>query len=366
MLKWLKNNRIWVFLGGILLVALLGAALRAPSVLPAGAFQLPADPVEFAPEPEPLESPAPAKAPEGAVTVSVGGQRLFTLESEETAAAFLNGLLQQAYEAADSALYPGAAFLGEVTLQMPQPGETVLPLEQAQALLLADPGLIPIAVSTTAAEIQFTDYERKTEKSALLPLGSRMIATLGREGASVTLRTTTAITGEAAATTASGPEQVLWQPITETLLSGKYRSSSPTKEPGKGEGEKGPKDVELTLKRPVRADISSNFGTRIGAMHYGVDYACKAGTEVTAPVSGKVIYAAERGEYGTVLEIETSEGFVLRLARITALTVKRGDIVESGQAVAQVAKTQEEEGKPHVHMELLYGGVAYNPRQYLK
>ncbi len=346
-------------------MAVIGAVVRAPSFLPAGAFQPEETAMEFTDAPEDSAEPVLLKAPEGAVTVTVGGERLFTLESEQTAAAFLNGLLQTAYDHADKTQYPGAAFVQEVALLMPSPGETVLPLEEAQSLLAADPGLIPVAVTTTAVEEAYTPYETETEKSTLLPTGSRMLKTMGKQGAAITVNQTTAISGEAMAQTETVLEKALWEPVTEQRLTGKYRSSKPEKEPGKTEGADGPEDISLELARPVKASITSNFGTRLGAMHYGVDYACKAGTAVTAPVSGKVIYAAERGEYGYVLEIETENGFTVRLARITGLTVALGDTVESGLTVAAVAETNEEEGKPHVHMEVLYEGVAYNPRQYL-
>lgn len=366
MYDWIKRNLIGVFLGAVLLIAAVGALTRGSGLLPAGAlqFQSPAAVEVLEPEPEPAV--VLPKAPEGAVTVRVGDTRLFTLESEEIAAAFLNGLLQSAYDGADITLHPGAKFLQEVALMMPEPGETVLPLAEAEALLTADPALIPIAVTTTwAEETPGEAYETETEKSALLPKGSRMIKQLGSTGQTVTLFSSTILSGEAQASTDTVAAHTLWETRAEELVTGRYSASRPEKEPGKTEGEKGPKDVELTLKRPVKASISSNFGTRLGAMHYGVDYACKAGAAVTAPVAGVVIYAAERGEYGFVLEIETENGCVVRLARLSDCTVKLGDAVEAEQALAVAAEASVENDKPRVHMEVLIGGVAYNPRQYL-
>lgn len=116
--------------------------------------------------------------------------------------------------------------------------------------------------------------------------------------------------------------------------------------------------------------VSSHFGKRIDpftgrvAWHKGIDFAGKMGTDVTAVAAGVVVWAGERYGYGNLVEINHGNGFTTRYAHSGVINVKLGDIVNKGQAIAQMGSTGRSTG-PHVHFEVLKNGHAVDPRNYI-
>lgn len=115
--------------------------------------------------------------------------------------------------------------------------------------------------------------------------------------------------------------------------------------------------------------ISSRFGLRkhpiLGTWraHTGTDYAAAAGTPVRAIGDGTVIFAGHRGGYGNCLEIRHRNGFVSRYGHLRGFAsgVRVGRSVSIGQTVAYVGMTGLATG-PHLHFEILVGGVQRDPR----
>ena len=123
--------------------------------------------------------------------------------------------------------------------------------------------------------------------------------------------------------------------------------------------------------RPVRDGyISSGFGVRMDpftgeeGIHKGVDFAAPAGTEVLAVAAGVVTWAGPREGYGNLVEIEHGKGYSTRYAHNSAILVHVGDEVQRGQPIARVGSTGRSTG-PHVHFEVLRGGVQINPMSFV-
>lgn len=123
--------------------------------------------------------------------------------------------------------------------------------------------------------------------------------------------------------------------------------------------------------RPVtRGWMSSRFGYRTDpfkgnlAMHKGVDFAGKEGSDVVATASGVVTYAAERYGYGLMVEINHGNGLSTRYGHAKELTVKTGDIVKPGETIAKMGSSGRSTG-PHVHYEVLKDGRQVNPQPYI-
>ena len=118
--------------------------------------------------------------------------------------------------------------------------------------------------------------------------------------------------------------------------------------------------------------ISSVFGRRrhpiLGRTraHKGTDYAAGSGTPVRAIGDGTVVYAGWRGGYGNTLEIRHRNGYVTRYAHLRGFAkgVRGGRGVGIGQTVAYVGSTGLSSG-PHLHFEVLVGGVQRDPRTAL-
>lgn len=123
--------------------------------------------------------------------------------------------------------------------------------------------------------------------------------------------------------------------------------------------------------RPVsRGWMSSRYGYRTDpfngqrAMHKGVDFAGKDGSDIIATASGLVTYSGERWGYGLMVEINHGNGLATRYGHAKELLVKPGDIVKPGQLIARMGSSGRSTG-PHVHYEVLKNGRQVNPQPYI-
>ena len=118
-------------------------------------------------------------------------------------------------------------------------------------------------------------------------------------------------------------------------------------------------------------DYSSNFGWRIdpftgkNAMHEGVDFMAPVGTPIMASASGIVVYSGFHPQYGNMVEIDHGNDIVTRYGHASRLLVKVGQVVRSGQEIAEVGSTGRSTGS-HLHFEVRYKGIAQNPRRFLE
>lgn len=119
--------------------------------------------------------------------------------------------------------------------------------------------------------------------------------------------------------------------------------------------------------------ISSVFGLRrhpiLGTVrrHQGMDYAAARGTPVRALGNGTVIFAGWRGGYGKTIEIRHTNGFVTRYGHLHAFArgIRRGAHVGIAETIGQVGSTGLSTA-PHLHFEVLVGGVHRDPRVALR
>ena len=119
--------------------------------------------------------------------------------------------------------------------------------------------------------------------------------------------------------------------------------------------------------------ISSTFGSRFHPIlglwraHKGTDYAASAGTPVRAIGNAVVVRAGWSNGYGNMLELRHPNGYVSRYGHLRAFAkgVSAGRRVAIGQTVAFVGMTGLATG-PHLHFEVLVGGVQRDSRVALK
>ena len=98
--------------------------------------------------------------------------------------------------------------------------------------------------------------------------------------------------------------------------------------------------------------------------HSGIDIAARAGTPVQATASGQVTFADFDPELGHMVVIEHGGIYTTRYGHNRALLVKEGDYVRQGQYIALVG-TSTQSREPHLHYEIIEGGRACNPRDFL-
>ena len=119
--------------------------------------------------------------------------------------------------------------------------------------------------------------------------------------------------------------------------------------------------------------ISSVFGKRKHPVlktwraHKGTDYAASSGTPVRAVGDGTVIFAGRKSGYGNVVDIRHRNGFVTRYAHLRGFAkgVRSGARVNIENTIGYVGMTGLATG-PHLHFEVLVGGVQRNPSSALR
>ena len=119
--------------------------------------------------------------------------------------------------------------------------------------------------------------------------------------------------------------------------------------------------------------ISSVFGMRehpiLGSWrsHKGTDYAAASGTPVRSIGNGIVVFAGTRGGYGNSIDVRHQNGFVTRYGHLRGFAsgVRTGTRVSMGQTIGYVGMTGLATG-PHLHFEVIVGGVQRDPRTALK
>ncbi|MBI1422766.1 MAG: peptidoglycan DD-metalloendopeptidase family protein [Gammaproteobacteria bacterium] len=124
--------------------------------------------------------------------------------------------------------------------------------------------------------------------------------------------------------------------------------------------------------RPVKHGwLSSYFGMRTDpftgrrALHTGLDFAGKMGSDVVSVAAGVVTYAGKRSGYGNLVEINHGNGYSTRYGHNSKILVSVGQTVKKGQIIAKMGSTGRSTG-PHVHFEVLINGHAVNPKKYIQ
>ena len=101
--------------------------------------------------------------------------------------------------------------------------------------------------------------------------------------------------------------------------------------------------------------------------HPAIDIAGWVGAPVTAADGGYVVLAGGgwNGGYGNHVIVDHGNGFTTLYAHLNSIYVSPGMTVSKGQALGTMGNTGNSTG-PHLHLEVRYGGVPYNPGNYLK
>ena len=129
--------------------------------------------------------------------------------------------------------------------------------------------------------------------------------------------------------------------------------------------------LELPFANPApNRKITSLFGNRLDpffgklAMHAGIDFRQKTGSEVKSTGAGTVIHAGTAGGYGLMVEIDHGNGITTRYGHLSRILVKEGDKVDAGDLIALSGSTGRSTG-PHLHYEVRRNGNAVDPMRFL-
>lgn len=112
---------------------------------------------------------------------------------------------------------------------------------------------------------------------------------------------------------------------------------------------------------PARGRVTSEYGSRWGRMHQGIDIAAPTGTPIYAARGGTVIYAGRMNGYGNAVVIDHGGDFTTLYAHQSQIMTSDGASVSQGARIGSIGNTGNSTG-PHLHFETRYGGAARNPR----
>lgn len=131
------------------------------------------------------------------------------------------------------------------------------------------------------------------------------------------------------------------------------------------------KKLMVPARQPVQgSNLGSAYGWRIdpvtgrSALHTGLDYPAAVGTPIYAAAGGVVVVKEYHGQYGNMIEIDHGNQLVTRYAHASRMLVEKGDLIKSGQKIAEVGNTGRSTG-PHLHFEVLVQGVPQDPMKFL-
>ena len=120
----------------------------------------------------------------------------------------------------------------------------------------------------------------------------------------------------------------------------------------------GPLDV-LRVTSGFRMDRMHPILRRV-LPHTGIDYAATHGTPVRATADGSVSYAAVRGGYGNMVEVQHPNGYATRYAHLSRIGVRAYQAVRQGDVIGYVGATGLATG-PHLHYEVRRKGQPVDP-----
>ena len=119
---------------------------------------------------------------------------------------------------------------------------------------------------------------------------------------------------------------------------------------------------------PTDGRVTSCYGSRWGTLHAGVDIAAPIGTPVFSPEAGIVLEAGAASGFGLAVYVQHGDGTVTLYGHVNRFFVTPGQVVEAGQAIAEVGNRGQSTG-PHLHFEVHDGGLyasRVNPTPWLE
>ncbi|NLE78791.1 MAG: peptidoglycan DD-metalloendopeptidase family protein [Rhodococcus sp.] len=119
------------------------------------------------------------------------------------------------------------------------------------------------------------------------------------------------------------------------------------------------------IVQPVVGTLTSNFGSRWGTQHGGIDVAAPIGTPVLATEGGEVISAGPADGFGQWVRILHPSGATSVYGHINTFLVNVGETVSAGQQIATVGNLGQSTG-PHLHFEVHdAAGIKLDPAAWL-
>ncbi|PID71038.1 MAG: peptidase M23 [Flavobacteriales bacterium] len=121
--------------------------------------------------------------------------------------------------------------------------------------------------------------------------------------------------------------------------------------------------TDMVFFAPVTGNVTGIYDPK--TKHYAVDIAVRKDTPVKAVADGTVIFTGFTADTGFVIIIEHAKGFLSVYKHNSALHKEQGDVVKTGEAIANAGSTGELSTGTHLHFELWNDGFPVDPLNYI-
>ena len=325
-----------------------------------------------APTPVQIERTPQPVYPPRAVNLLVNGTPIFAVGSREIAEQLVRIYLNEcAYEnLGGSEILLTASIDAELSTVPANGSVEYIEFDVAMNRLRKNRSLIPVRRTVERVTVKEDAPAPLTERTKLLPAGSRMFRKLG-EPSLILIYTETLYKDGLAVSETETLTTPIQAGVAQLMLLGEYRLPASAvynpDAPNPAEGQSGPIPASLSFSAPIRGKLVGYYGLQTGEMRYGIDYSAAPGTRIVAPESGTILFSGERAGLGYVIEIRHEEGFVSRIsfgAKPTGAEPVLEKHVNKGDTVALLPETEGAK-ESILHYEILIDGIPYNPLFYL-
>ena len=114
---------------------------------------------------------------------------------------------------------------------------------------------------------------------------------------------------------------------------------------------------------PANGYISRSFDSERG--HFGIDIVAKDGTPVFASAGGFVVFSGYTNDYGHIIILNHSDGYLSIYKHCSVLLKKEREFVKQGELIAQSGNSGLATTGPHLHFEIWHNGKAIDPENLL-
>jgi len=127
--------------------------------------------------------------------------------------------------------------------------------------------------------------------------------------------------------------------------------------------EEATKKKVIVFFAPIKGEITNGFNFK--NKHFAIDIAVPKNTPVKAVADGTVIFSGFTADTGYVLIIQHIQGFISVYKHNESLFKEQGDLVKSGEVIANAGSTGSLTTGPHLHFEIWLNGRAVNPLEFV-
>lgn len=127
--------------------------------------------------------------------------------------------------------------------------------------------------------------------------------------------------------------------------------------------EEATKSNDIVFSSPIKGEITQTYDSK--EKHFAIDIAVDKDTPVKAVADGTVIFRGFTADTGYVILIEHNQGFISVYKHNASLYKEQGDLVKSGEVIANAGSTGSFSTGPHLHFELWNEGYPVNPINYI-